>query len=276
VVAPTTGPRTAGAIARENIGRGADLILAAGGDGTVNEVLEGMVHSDVPMAVLPAGTANVLAMEMKLGGNFLEAAARLGECRQHRVSVGHVTCDDGRVSRHFLLMAGIGLDAQIVYNVSAGLKARAGKLAYWLAGGSLLGRRLPEFDVEADGRRRRCSFALLSKVRNYGGDFEIARNVSLFDDEFEAVLFEGRTSSHYVKYLAGLTTSRLHGMKGVYDCRARHVTLTCAEDSRVYVQIDGELAGGLPAEVKIVPNALTLLVPPEYVDPRWAPPPPRR
>jgi diacylglycerol kinase family enzyme len=186
-----------------------------------------------------------------------------------------VTCDEGRVSRHFLLMAGAGLDAQIVYNVNAGLKARAGKLAYWLAGGSLLGRRLPQFDVETDGRKRRCSFALLAKVRNYGGDFEIASSVSLFDDDFEAVLFEGRTTARYVTYLAGLTTKRLHGMKGVVDCRARHVTLSSAEDSRVYVQIDGELAGGLPAEIKIVPKALTLLVPPEYVDPRWAPPQPR-
>jgi len=267
-VAPTTGPRTAGAIAREHIGRGADLILAAGGDGTVNEVAEGMVYSDVPLAVLPAGTANVLAMEMKLGGKFLQVAARLGECQQRRVSVGHMTCEQGRVSRHFLLMAGVGLDAEIVYNVSAGLKARAGKLAYWLAGGSLLGRRLPEFDVEADGCKHRCSFALLSKVRNYGGDFEIARSVSLFDNQFEVVLFEGRTSARYVKYLAGLTLDRLHGMKGVVDCRARHVNLSCAEDSRVYIQIDGELAGGLPAEIKIVPAALTLLVPPEYGDPR--------
>ena len=263
-VAPTTGPRTAGAIAREHIGRGADLILAAGGDGTVNEVAEGMVHSEVPLAVLPAGTANVLAMEMKLGGKFLQVAARLGECRPERVSVGHLTCSQGRVSRHFLLMAGAGLDARIVYNVNAGVKARIGKLAYWLAGWRLLGRRLPEFTVEADGCRHVCSFALLSKVRNYGGDFEIARSVTLFDDRFELVLFEGRTSTRYVKYFAGLTLDRLLGMKGVVNCRARHARLSSADDARVYVQVDGELAGYLPAEVTIVRDALTLLVPPEY------------
>lgn len=263
-MAPTTGPRTAGAIARDHIGRGADLILAAGGDGTVNEVAEGMVHSAVPLAVLPAGTANVLAVEMKLGAKFLQVAARLGECRPCRVSVGHLTCNQGRVSRHFLLMAGAGLDARIVYNVSAGVKSRIGKLAYWLAGWRLLGRRLPEFTVEADGSRHQCSFALLSKVRNYGGDFEIARSVTLFDDQFELVLFEGRTSTRYVKYLAGLTLDRLQGMKGVVNCRARHATLSSTDDARVYVQIDGELAGSLPAEVSIVPDALTLLVPPEY------------
>lgn len=269
-MAPTTGPRTAGAIAREHIDRGADLILAAGGDGTVNEVAEGVVHSDVPLAVLPAGTANVLAMEMKLGGKLLDVAARLEDCRARRISVGHLTCDRGRVARHFLLMAGAGLDAQIVYNVSAGLKARTGKIAYWLAGWSLLGRRLPEITLEADGRPYRCSFALLSKVRNYGGDFEIARDVNLFEDQFEMVLFEGKSSVPYVKYFAALAANRLHGIKGVTDCRARHVSLEGTTDSRVFVQVDGELAGRLPAEVKIVPDALTLLVPPEYDQTRFA------
>jgi diacylglycerol kinase family enzyme len=263
-VAPTTGPRTAGAIAREHVERGADLIVAAGGDGTVNEVAEGVVHSRVPLAVLPAGTANVLAMEMKLGRNFLNVAQRLGECRPRRISVGCVTFEGGRISRHFLLMAGAGLDARIVYHVSAGLKARAGKIAYWIAGWSLLGRRLSEFEVEADGKRYRCSFALVSKVRNYGGDFEIARDVNLFEDQFELVLFEGGSSILYVKYFAALALNRLHGMKGVTDCRARHVCLSGTEDRRVYLQIDGELAARLPAEVKIVPDALTLLVPPEY------------
>ena len=269
-MAPTTGPRTAGDIAREHIDRGADLILAAGGDGTVNEVVEGVVHSHVPMAVLPAGTANVLAMEMKLGGKLLEVAARLNECRPRRISVGHLSCDGGRVSRHFLLMAGAGLDAQIVYNVSAGLKARTGKIAYWLAGWSLLGRRLPEITVEADGRLHRCSFALLSKVRNYGGDFEIAQDVSLFEDQFEMVLFEGKSSVPYVKYFAALAANRLNGIKGVTDCRVRHVKLSGTGDSRVFVQIDGELAGRLPAEIKVVPEALTLLVPPEYDLTRFA------
>ena len=223
-----------------------------------------MIHSDVPLGVLPAGTANVLAMEMKLGGKLLRAAARLGECRPRRISVGHLTCDGGRVSRHFLLMAGVGLDAHIVYRVSAGLKARTGKFSYWIAGWSLLGRSLPQFTVEADGRRYRCSFALLSKVRNYGGDFEIARSVNLFEEEFELVLFEGRSSLGYVKYFVALALNRLHGMKGITDCRARQVKLSGTEDRRVYLQIDGELAGHLPAEIRIVPQALTLLVPPQY------------
>jgi diacylglycerol kinase family enzyme len=238
--------------------------VVAGGDGTVNEVAEGMVHTRVPLAILPGGTANVLAMEMKLGSHFLRAAERLEECRPHRISVGHVSCQEGQVSRHFLLMAGVGLDAQIVYRLSLPLKARIGKMAYWLAGWSMLGRQLAEFDVEVDGEKRACSFALMSKVRNYGGDFEIARHVSLFDNRFELVLFEGRSSLRYVKYLAGLILNRVEGMKGVSVTRTRGARVLIAEDARVYVQVDGEFAGRLPAEIRIVPDAITLLVPPEY------------
>ena len=263
-VAPTTGPGTAGAIAREHIARGAALVVAAGGDGTINEIVEGMVGSRVPLAILPAGTANVLAMEMKLGGRLERVAERLEECRPQRIPVGRITCDGGRVTRHFMLMAGIGLDAHIVHHVNGAIKARIGKLAYWLAGWSLLGKRLAQFQVEIGGERRECSFALITKVRNYGGDFEIARSVHITDEEFEVVLLEGRTTLRYVKYFAGMALNRLAGMKGATVRRADRVTLTGPDNAHTYVQIDGESAGHLPAEVRIVPDALTLLIPPEY------------
>jgi len=263
-VAPTTGPATAGGIAREHIARGADLVLVAGGDGTINETLDGMAHSQVPLGILPGGTANVLAMELKLGSRMERVAERLEGCRPRRISLGRVTCGGGGAPRHFLLMAGIGLDAHIVYHVSLPLKARAGKVAYWVAGWSLIGRRLPQILVESDGRHHECSFALLTKVRNYGGDFEIAREVTLLQDRFEMVLFEGESSTRYVKYLAGLALRRLDGMEGVTMLRTAGAKLTCLGERRVFIQIDGEPAGYLPAEVNIVPDALTLLVPPDY------------
>lgn len=240
------------------------MIVAAGGDGTINEVAEGIVHSPVPLAILPGGTANVLAVETKLGTNLERAAEGVDKLHPRRISVGRVTADGGRVSRHFLCMAGIGLDAHIVYKVNAALKARAGKLAYWAAGWSLIGRSLPEFDIEIDGRRRRCSFALISRVQNYGGDFSIARKVTLFDDQFEVVLFEGRSTLRYVKYLLGMLLNRLDGMKGVTVLTATRVVASCPDDNRVYVQVDGEFAGPLPAEIRIVPDALTLMVRDDY------------
>lgn len=263
-VAPTTGPETAGPIARQHIAAGADLVVAAGGDGTINEVIEGMVHSHVPLAILPGGTANVLAMEMRIGRSIERVARSMAEWRPRRISVGHLTCDGGRVARHFLLMAGIGLDAYVVRHVSPALKARTGKFAYWVAGWSVLGHDLAEFSVDLAGQRHKCSFALLSKVKNYGGDFEIARSVSLPDDQFEAVLLEGRSSLRYVKYFTGMALNRLSEMKGVTVLRADRALIARPEDSDAYVQIDGELIGALPAEVRVVPDALTLLMPEEY------------
>jgi diacylglycerol kinase (ATP) len=261
--APTTGPQTAGGIAREHIERGADLIVVAGGDGTVNEVVEGMIGTTVPLAVLPAGTANVLATELKLGRDLFKVARRLDELVPRQVSVGHITVKGG-TGRHFLLMAGIGLDAHVVYNINAALKARTGKFAYWVAGWSLLGKRLAQFEIQVDGKTYPCAFALITKVRNYGGDFEIARSVTLMDDQFEIVLFQGKTSFSFVKYFAGMALNRIEGMTGVTVLRAQCAKVRDTSDARVYIQIDGEYGGHLPAELRIVPDAVRLLVPETY------------
>jgi diacylglycerol kinase (ATP) len=241
------------------------LILAAGGDGTINEVAEGMLGSDVPLGILPAGTANVLAMETGMSTDLEKAARELAACTAERISVGRLHFSNGAPGvRHFLLMAGVGLDARIVYNISAPLKNRLGKAAYWVAGFSLVGRRLDEFEVNVAGRVYACSFALVSKVRNYGGDLEIARDTSLFDDNFEVVLFSGRSSTRYLKYFTGVLLNRLRGMRGVTILRAGQVCVAPAADARVYMQIDGEYAGHLPGSVDIVPKAISLLLPPGY------------
>jgi diacylglycerol kinase (ATP) len=158
-------------------------------------------------------------------------------------------------------MAGVGLDAHIVYELSADAKKKWGKLAYWAGGFSQLGRTLEEFDVEIDGRTYRSSFALLTKVRNYGGDLEIARRVNILDDRFEVVLFSGSNPASYLKYLTGVATNRLEGMSGVTILRASKACLRGENGTQVHVQIDGEYAGRLPAQVEIVPDALTLLIP---------------
>ena len=262
--APTTGPGTAGAIARAYIEAGADLIVAAGGDGTINETAEGMIGTATPLAILPGGTANVLAMEMKLGKRMNLAAERLASLQPRRIAAGRLTCEPG-VDRHFLLMAGLGLDAHIVRHLNSGLKARTGKFAYWVAGWSLFGRFLAQMDVEIDGiSYPACSFTLASRVRNYGGDFEIAREISLLDDDFEVVMFQGRSTVPYVRYFAAMATKGVKGLRGVTVVKGRHLKVRAAGANQVWAQIDGELAGTLPAEIRIVPDALTLLAPESY------------
>ncbi len=266
ILAPTTGPGTAGAIARQWIAEGARMVVAAGGDGTINEVVEGMVNSRVPLGVLPSGTANVLANETGMSTNLEKGARALAGYRAERIALGRLEASGTAAPRHFLLMAGIGLDAQIVYNVSAKLKRRVGKIAYWAAAMSVIGHDLDEFDAKIDGAVYPCSFALVSRVRNYGGDFEIARQTGLLDDKFEVVLFEGRSFSSYLRHFTAVALKRLEGRKGVKVLRARKVCVSASADPRVHIQVDGEYAGRLPASLEIVPDALTLLIPPEYAD----------
>jgi diacylglycerol kinase family enzyme len=123
---------------------------------------------------------------------------------------------------------------------------------------------LPEFTVEIARREFRASFALASRVRNYGGDLEIARNVTLLDHDFEVVLFAGVNPLRYLKYLTAVLIGRAEGRKGVTMLRASSVAFSSPEDRRIYVQVDGEHAGHLPATVEIVPHCLTLLLPPGF------------
>jgi len=260
----TTGPGTAPAITRRCMEDGADLILVAGGDGTINEVVNGMIYSNVPLGILPAGTANVLATELAIGKRPETAARALPECVPERIAAGRIVNHLSPEGRHFLLMAGVGLDAHIVYRITAGMKATLGKAAYWAGGFSQLGRRFPEFAVEVDGASYRASFALVARVRNYGGDLEIAPRISLFEDEFEVVLFSGQSSFVYLKYMLGVVTRRIEGMQGVTIVRARKVSCSGPEDTAIHAQVDGEYAGRLPLNIEIQPDALTLLVPPEF------------
>jgi YegS/Rv2252/BmrU family lipid kinase len=251
-------------MARRCIDHGADLILVAGGDGTINEVVNGMVHSEVPLGLLPGGTANVLSMELGIGKKILAAARDLGNWMPERVALG-LRRSPGMEPRYFLLMCGAGLDAHIVYRISVSLKNALGKVSYWVGGFSQLGRRFPEFQVEADGRLYKGSFALVSRVRNYGGDLEIARTVSLLDDRFELVLFSGNNSFRYLRYLLGVFRGSLASTRGVTVLQTTGVQLTCPEDDRIYTQLDGESAGRLPASLNIVPDSLTLLMPPKFI-----------
>lgn len=265
----TTGPGTAGPLAAAAIREGADLILGAGGDGAINELLSGMAGSAVPLAVLPAGTANVLANEVGLARALPRAAEGLPALEPRRVALGRLTAAGG--ARYFLLMAGAGLDGLIVDRLNLRLKKKAGRLAYWTAGFSLLGSRLPEFEVRAGGRLHRCSFALAGRVANYGGDLALARGAHLLQEHFEVVLFEGREASRYVKYLGAALLNRLDGLPGVTVFQARRIELASA--APVPVQVDGEPAGSLPATIEIVPDSLTLLLPPAYAA-RITPPAP--
>jgi len=254
----TSEPGHAESLAREAAAQGADLILVLGGDGTINEVVQGLAFSNVPLGILPGGTANVLAMELGLGSRLERAAGRLAAFEPCPVSLGRITGSFG--SRYFLLMSGAGLDAVIVYNVSANLKRATGKLAYWVAGFGRFIECVDQVEVQVDSTIHQCGFALISRVRNYGGDLEIASGASLRSDDFEVVLFEGSNPLRYAWYMLGVAAKRVQRMHGVRTFRARHIDILTVAP----VHIDGEYLGRVAVSIEIVPGALQLLLPPVH------------
>jgi diacylglycerol kinase family enzyme len=263
---PTEGPSTAGRLARQCANDGARLVIVAGGDGTINEAAQGMVGTGVAMAILPGGTANVLAVETRIGTNLEKAAAKLPEMTPFDVPVG-VVRQAGTEPRKFLAMAGVGLDARLVKQVSSELKRKLGKLSYWLAGFGQVGRRLDEFEVRWESGSTVASFVLASRVRNYGGDLEIARHANLLDDDLALVIFEGPSSVRYLKYFSGVLLDKLEGMKGVRLARSRWVEVApcTAKPAPVDLQIDGEYAGSGPARIEMAPECVRMLLPAPYL-----------
>jgi diacylglycerol kinase (ATP) len=260
----TTGPGSASSQAKRQIEAGCDLILAAGGDGTINEVAHGMIHSGVPLAIVPGGTANVLARETRVPIDMVGAARAISQMVPTRVAIGMLRLG-GFEQRPFLCMAGAGLDADIVTHVNLDLKAAMGKLAYYVGGFSQVFRSIPEFEVTVDGKRYEASFALISRVRNYGGDLEIARGASLLRNEFQVVLFRGKHFVHYIPYLAAVSLRCAERMSGCTFVYGRSVSCVPRAGEGIFTQIDGELAGKLPMSAEIVPDALTLLLPAAFV-----------
>ncbi len=262
---PTVEAGHASDLARVAAALGADLVIARGGDGTINEVANGLALTSVPLGILPAGTANVLAMEIGFGSGLDHAASRLAQSKPVRISLGRIASLgnsglNGSDGRYFVLMAGVGLDAKIVLDVSSPLKDKIGKGAYWAAGLSQLPYRLDQFDVLHNGSAKRAGFALASRVRNYGGDLEIASGASLRKDDFELVTFEGSNPLRYVGYMLAVAAKQVRKMPGVHTAQTKSLDISAG----AHLQVDGEYAGTGPARIEIVPNALTLLLPPTY------------
>jgi YegS/Rv2252/BmrU family lipid kinase len=231
-----------------------DVIAVAGGDGTVNEVVNGLNGSDVPIAVVPLGTANVLAAEISLPRTMTGCAEVVFAGAPRRVYLGAF---NGRL---FVIMAGIGFDARVVADVTPALKRRFRKGAYVLK--TALGAfRYPQTDyaLVIDGTPHRATSAIIANGRHYGGDYICAPDASLDDPAFQVCLFHEAGWWHVLRYGVGLIRGRLYRYPDVEILRASRVEI---EDGRGDpVQADGDLIGRLPGIAEITSKTLRLVCP---------------
>src|SRR5690348_5709547 len=187
----TSGPGNATEIASRASRNGTSDVIVAGGDGTINEAIQGLAGSKARLAIIPRGTANVLARELKLPLDDEQATLIAAQGKARRIHLGVATEEASGTSRLFALMAGIGLDASVVQRVQPQLKKRIGKGAFWISGLSHLADWQPTpFTLEIDGQRYIGTFAAIGKAARYGGDLLITPGARLEEPQFEICLIE--------------------------------------------------------------------------------------
>lgn len=257
----TRGPGDARRLAARAAADGAGTVFVAGGDGTVNEALQGLVNTDACLAPLPAGTANVLCRELVLPLSPPAAMTALLTRVPRAVSVGRVEGTAG-TARHFLLMAGAGLDAAVVGAVDRGtLKKPLGVGAYFLHGAlTAVTYRYPPITVTVNGGETLTGTSVvLANARNYGGPFVLAPDAGLERPDLGMVLFQGQGPLPYLLHGLGVMTGRHTAMPGV-EVRAG-ARFEVHSPGTPAVHVDGELCGRLPLTVSVLPRALRLPLP---------------
>lgn len=263
---PTTGPGAARILAAQAVVSGFRTVVAAGGDGTVNEVLNGM--GDVSngfdacrLAVIPLGTVNVLARELGISRKPEQAWRIVEQGRSRPFDLPEITCAStlGNERRYFLQMAGAGLDARAIELVSWELKKKLGPLAYVWAGMKALSRPQPTIRIQNDVIDKEGQFVIVSNGRLYGGDFVMTPGADYSDGRLDLCLFE-KVNWWRLPFIAtSLLTRRVTQSHMMFHAQAAEVHLTSAD--RCPVQVDGEWIGELPAIVRIHPGRLRLVVP---------------
>ncbi|MDE3150347.1 MAG: YegS/Rv2252/BmrU family lipid kinase [Acidobacteriota bacterium] len=261
--------------ARRAVREGCDTILACGGDGTVHEILQSLVGTEVALGVIPLGTANALAVDMGLAASPVNAARTLLTAVPSRVPVGRIHYRDGAGqpgSRYFLVAAGVGADALLMSRLDKGLKRRFGYIVYlvealriWAtdtfplfeAGFSLNGS-----DTE---RVAEVSQLLAVRVRSFGGVLrELAPGATLHNGSLRLLAFRTRSRLRYLSFLLAAVAGRQTFSGEIELVDANHVECRSRNGSRdtVFVEADGEVLGTLPVRIEVVPQALMLLIPP--------------
>jgi YegS/Rv2252/BmrU family lipid kinase len=276
---PTDSPHHAGEEARKAVASGCDTIFACGGDGTIHNIVQVLAGSAVALAILPMGTANALAHDLGIPLRIPAAAQAALTGQTRRIALGRITCPDLNgipATRHFIVAAGMGVDAHLFYKLHSGTKRRLGMGAYyakaWHMWFTYPMTRFRVSYIESSGERRDAVVTELMavRIRQFGKVIqELAPGASLDRDDMRLILCH--TASR-LAYLAYVTRGLLRRRWNIPGIELAHSTGASCEYTdgpgqgdkprhKVYVEADGELIGSLPAEIAIVPDALTILAP---------------
>jgi YegS/Rv2252/BmrU family lipid kinase len=243
-------------LAREAAEAGFDLVMAAGGDGTINEVINGLAGTATALATLPLGTMNVWARELRLPLQPRAAAAAMLSWQVRPIDLGRAG------ERYFLLMAGIGFDAAITAGVRADEKRRLGALAYVLRGiEQTLSVRGSRTRLIIDGRMvaGRVLMVVVGNSQLYGGLVKITHRASIDDGLLDICVIRGDNGISAIRRLFAILRRRYSHDPEIEYYRGRSVQVVARP--RLPVQVDGDAIGQTPMTFTVAPRALRALLP---------------
>jgi diacylglycerol kinase family enzyme len=256
--APTDAPGHATEIVRSFLPSGLDIVVVCGGDGTISEAACGLAGSDVPLAILPGGTSNVLARELAIPLDLDRATDLLfdAEWRTVRLFLAN--------ERPFLLWTGIGLDARIMGRMLPLLKRWLGRAGIFVTVVTEFFRyEFPRLEVTVDGARHEATFAVVCHARRYAGDWIIAPEASVGTDDVEVLLFSGRSRWRLFSLFRHIRLAKSgHLTRGLAKTvRGRSVTIRSLEDYPVEVHVDGDCVLQTPVTCRPGEHTVSILVP---------------
>ncbi len=283
---PTIGPGDATQIAKAASQNGIHIVAAAGGDGTVNEVMNGLVNTDTALAVLPTGTVNIWAREMGLSMDIQRAAAATLLAQWQQIDVGRVRsmlprsrrlsrkrvsrAREALVDRYFLLMAGVGFDAAVTAMIQPHEKKRFGVIVYikqaiqmaWSYRGSKLALRI-------DGHKIRGRFlmAVVGNSQLYGGVIKFTVNALIDDGMLDVCVIQGRSMLKAPLRLLSIFSRSHHRDRRIKYYQAKQIQFLSRRP--IPVQVDGDYLGSTPMLFEVVPQGLWVLVPPNADQSLW-------
>jgi diacylglycerol kinase (ATP) len=260
VICPTSRSGEAETLARRAADEGFERIVAAGGDGTIHEVVNGLAGTKAALGLLPMGTMNVFATELGLPIHDLGLCWDIIENGNTRL-VDLPNAND----KHFAQLAGVGLDAQVVKETSLALKRSFGPLSYLIQAAQIAARVPPRLSIESENASiDEGSFVLVGNGRLYGGPFPFFKHAVNNDGLLDVIVFKRLGYLEIIRYLQNvLFSSEINAPEVEYFQTSR---LRVTSDQPVPVELDGELVGTSPVEFGVQKQLLRVLAPVEKVD----------
>jgi len=255
VICATSRAGEAEALARHAAEEGFEKIVAAGGDGTINEVVNGLAGSNAALGLLPIGTMNVFATELGLPAHDLQLCWNIIQGENTRLV--DLPSANGK---YFVQLAGVGLDAQVVKETSLTLKRNFGPLSYLISAAQIAARQPPRLFLESENTSiEEGSFVLVGNGRLYGGPFPFFKHAIIDDGLFDVIAFKQLGYLEIIKYLQDVVFSSEIRVPEIEYFQTRRLRVT--SDSEVPVELDGELVGSCPVEFQVQERTLRVLVP---------------